>query len=62
MTTSQAVRAIDVGFGNTKFVLNPAASGIQCSLFPSLAPLATNDDLTGGVLQKRNTVVVEVNG
>lgn len=57
------VRSIDVGFGNTKFVVLSANGDIQCSLFPSLAPQASEGaDLGTGVLQKRNTVTVEVGG
>lgn len=58
------VRAIDVGYGNTKFVQFHTPGGeIACSLFPSISPQAsTGADLTGGVFQRRNTVIVEVNG
>lgn len=59
------VRAIDVGYGNTKFVSFHRAdtNEIQCSLFPSIAPHASaTDDLAGGVFQRRNTVRIEVNG
>lgn len=64
MHTDPIVRSIDVGFGNTKYVVISNGNGdIQCSLFPSLAPQASEGaDLASGVLQKRNTVTVEVNG
>lgn len=36
------VRAIDVGYGNTKFVvLRQGAGEIHCGLFPSIAPQAS---------------------
>jgi len=58
------VRALDVGYGNTKYVqFHAKGSEIACSLFPSITPQASvGTDLTGGVFQKRNTVIVEVNG
>lgn len=62
MNTVFPVRAIDVGFGNTKYVVSSTVSEVQCALFPSLAPVAASNDLTGGVLQRRNTVAIEVNG
>lgn len=56
--TEPIVRAIDVGYGNTKFVQFHAQGGeIACSLFPSIAPQASSGaDLTGGVFQRRNTI------
>lgn len=61
---SPIVRAIDVGYGNTKFVVfHQTGKDVQCSLFPSVAPQAgSGPDLTGGVFQKRNTVAVDVSG
>ena len=57
------VRAIDVGYGNTKYSSLVSASDIQCGVFPSLAPQAsTGPDLASGLMQKRNTVVVDVEG
>lgn len=62
--TQSIVRAIDVGYGNTKFVQFYTQGGeVACSLFPSIAPQAgSGPDLTGGVFQRRNTVQIEVNG
>ena len=57
------VRAIDVGYGNTKYSSLIGAGDIQCGVFPSLAPQAsTGPDLASGLMQKRNTVVVDVQG
>lgn len=53
--------SIDVGFCNTKFVVPQTQErGTECKLFPSLAPPAATLDLTGGVIARRNTVVVQV--
>lgn len=62
MNDSLPVRAIDVGFGNTKFVLGTSNGEVQCTMFPSLTPLAAPNDHNGAILQRRNTVVIEVNG
>lgn len=62
MTHPLIVRAIDVGYGNTKFVVTSNDQGFHCDLFPSLASPASGGDLTAGVLQKRNTVKVDVRG
>lgn len=60
---SPVVRAIDVGYGNTKYTSLVTSSEIQCGAFPSLAPQASNGpDLASGLMQRRNTVVVEVDG
>ena len=60
---SQIARAIDVGYGNTKFVTLLNQETIQCGMFPSLAPQASGGpDLSGGLMQRRNTVVVDVEG
>ena len=60
---SQVARAIDVGYGNTKFVTLLQQESIQCGMFPSIAPQAsTGPDLCGGLMQRRNTVIVEVDG
>lgn len=57
------VRAIDVGYGNTKFVSLVTGAEIQCGVFPSLAPQAsTGPDLAAGLMQRRNTIVVDVDG
>ena len=62
MTQPQIVRAIDVGYGNTKHTMfHEAGQDIACAVFPSIAPQAsTGPDLSGGVFQRRNTFVVEV--
>jgi plasmid segregation protein ParM len=57
------VRAIDVGYGNTKYTTLVTPDNISCGIFPSLAPQAAGGpDLALGLMQGRNTVVVDVNG
>lgn len=58
------VRAIDVGYGNTKFTMfHNHGQEIVCASFPSIAPqAAVGPDLSGGVFQKRNTFTIEVDG
>lgn len=62
--SSPIVRAIDVGFGNTKFVaLRQGHDDIHCGVFPSIAPQASMmADMGAELFQRRNTIVVEVNG
>lgn len=61
MTT--VIRAIDVGFGNTKFSWSLSLGGeVQCKVFPSIAPLAAAFDISGGVIGRRDTTVVLVDG
>lgn len=60
MTT---VRAIDAGYGNTKFVSSRVSGGeIICKQFPSLSPAAANLDISSGVIARRDTVTIEVDG
>ena len=57
------VRAIDVGYGNTKYTTLITDGKIECGVFPSLAPQASGGpDLAAGLMQRRNTVVVAVEG
>ena len=56
------VRAIDVGYGHTKFVLRANERDIECGIFPSLAIAATRVVQCDGVLEKRRTGVVEADG
>lgn len=58
------VRAIDVGYGYTKFITSHDAQtgAVQCGSFPSLAPLATVGDVSGGTIARRNTTLVQVDG
>lgn len=64
MHSQPIVRAVDVGYGNTKYTLKRISSGqVECGLFPSIAPQASlGPDLSGGVFQHRNTHIVQVEG
>jgi plasmid segregation protein ParM len=55
------VRAVDVGYKNTKLAVS-VAEEIQCKVFPSVAPLATDCELSAAFGRKRNTVIVEADG
>jgi plasmid segregation protein ParM len=56
------VRAIDVGFGNTKYVTASESGKVECSHFPSLTFFGTTDDAGEGMGSKRRTVTVPVGG
>ena len=57
------VRVIDVGCGNTKYSFRIGPKDIQGGVFSSLAPQTSGGpDLASGLMQKRNTVVVDVAG
>ncbi len=62
MNQSVAVRAIDVGFGNTKYVDRSQNGEVSCALFPSLTPITGLSNLTGNIFQRRNTVAIDVKG
>jgi plasmid segregation protein ParM len=59
---SAVIRAIDVGFGNTKFVTASEAGKIECSSFPSLSFFGMSENAGEGLGGKRRTVTVPVNG
>lgn len=52
-------RAIDVGYGNTKFTLNDGrgAADIDCTMFPSVAPVSKRR--VEDYMDKRDTVVID---
>lgn len=57
------IRAIDVGYSNVKFTTGSEANGDPiCRSFPSLTPLASDDQLCAGPFEKRDSVRVAVNG
>lgn len=62
MHTQNQIRAIDVGYGNTKYVSYRNGHSIQCSLFPSLTPRAAGIDLAGDLMRRRDTLRVLVDG
>ncbi|MEK7413102.1 MAG: PRTRC system protein D [Planctomycetota bacterium] len=58
----KVIRAIDVGFGNVKYIKEHTPEGVRCDMFPSLAPLASNLAIATGLPAARDTVEVEVEG
>ena len=57
------IRALDVGFGSTKFVVGHSPGGrIECRLFPSIAPMFSLIDIGDGILKQRDSVVVMSDG
>lgn len=62
MTTQlPIVRAIDVGYGHTKFTDGRNADGtIIADSFPSQSPLAPEEELSVGVMQRRETFRVPI--
>lgn len=62
-TNTLVVRALDVGYGNTKFTMLVSGGEIQCDIFPSIAVTGSaGPDLSAGLMQRRNTILVDVNG
>jgi plasmid segregation protein ParM len=64
MTTgkkTRVARAIDIGYGNTKFSTTDSRDGkeIACSMFPSVAPLAPKRE-SDRFLDKKDVVLIEL--
>lgn len=64
MVNDKIVRALDVGYGNVKFVRRHESmeASVICDMFPSRSPAASDSSIGEGTLKKRETVVVKVNG
>lgn len=56
------VRAVDVGFGNTKYVTGRAGDDIRCACFPSVAYPSARDLSMVPAAERRKTVVVPIDG
>jgi plasmid segregation protein ParM len=56
------VRAVDVGFGNTKYVTACAGDDIRCGYFPSVAYPSARDVSGGPANERRKTVAVPIDG
>jgi plasmid segregation protein ParM len=56
------VRAIDVGFGNTKYVTASAQGQVDCAHFPSLAYFRHDEVPVESMGGRRRTVQVPVDG
>ena len=64
MIGGKIVRALDVGYGNVKFVRGHESieQKVICDMFPSRAPSASERFIGEGSLKSRDTVIVNVNG
>jgi plasmid segregation protein ParM len=61
MDSQFSIGAIDIGYGNTKYLCSIDESGeLGFGHFPSLAPIAPPIDMSGGMLGRRNTKIVEL--
>ena len=56
------VRAVDVGFGNTKYVNNVVGTEIRCANFPSIAYPSMREPSGQPGYERRKTVVIPING
>jgi plasmid segregation protein ParM len=56
------VRAIDVGFGNTKYVVASSSGSVECSHFPSIAYFSFDDKALDPMGTRRRTVAPLVDG
>jgi len=56
------VRAVDVGFGNTKYVTGYAGHDIRCACFPSVAYPSARDLSATVAGERRKTVAVPIGG
>lgn len=61
-SSSPVVRALDLGWGYTKFSRRGAGGALEFASFPSLAPRHAGLDLSMSILGRRDTRVVEVEG
>jgi plasmid segregation protein ParM len=56
------VRAIDVGYGNTKFVVGRTEGEIRCAMFPSISSASMTHPGRTTLGERRRTIVVPVSG
>lgn len=55
------VGAVDVGYGNVKYLtVSEGDKSFNHGHFPAIAPIAPNIDMSGGMLGKRNTKIIEI--
>jgi len=58
---TEVIRAVDVGYSWTKYVVEGASFGeIRCRAFPSIAPRASSRDLALDGRARRSTVQIAV--
>src|SRR5438128_11156961 len=56
------VRALDVGFGHTKFVSSVDGSEVRCAHFPSVAYATETDESVDPMGGRRKTVGIPIDG
>ncbi|MFT3815702.1 MAG: hypothetical protein QM740_20440 [Acidovorax sp.] len=56
------VRAVDIGFGQTKYVTGVIHADIRCASFPSVCYPTARDSSTVSAIERRATVCVPING
>jgi plasmid segregation protein ParM len=56
------VRAVDVGFANTKFVTRVTNAGIECDHFPSLAYPSVREASADALGGRRRTIAIPIEG
>jgi len=61
-SSSPVVRALDLGWGYTKFSRRGPSGALEFSSFPSLAPRHAGLDLSMSILGRRDTQVVDIEG
>ncbi|MDY7574479.1 PRTRC system protein D [Actimicrobium sp. CCI2.3] len=60
VTMEPVVRAIDVGYGNTKYVVSAGRGPVRCAHFPSIAPVTSGRDLAAALGRQRRTVAITI--
>lgn len=56
------IEALDLGWGYTKYSKTDESGEVSFHSFPSLAPRASGQDMSMGILGRRDTVIVDVDG
>lgn len=62
MKLKPIIRSLDLGWGYAKYSKINEVGEIEYNSFPSLAPRASSQEMSMGLLGKRDTVVVDVEG
>jgi len=56
------VRALDVGFGHTKFVVGTDGGEVRCAHFPAVAYPTESDETSDPMGGRRKTVGIAIDG
>jgi len=59
---NKVIEALDLGWGYTKYSKTNEDGNVVFNSFPSLAPRASRQDMSIGILGRRDTVIVDVDG